>query len=119
MLVYLRNRKVEDGHTATGEKMAMKGFKVLMSSYKLYSKAVKMGQVGQKLLVRNGVIKSQLGPLKGWTAYRHIPALPTRSFREQWKALSTEVEASMPSMSSETKTRLEQMVLNRKKGGHE
>ncbi|GIP27493.1 iron-sulfur cluster-binding protein [Paenibacillus sp. J23TS9] len=117
MLVYLRNRKVERGYTAAGEKMAMKGFKMLMGSHKLFRKAVKAGQIGQKLIVRDGYIRSQLGPLKGWTAYRHIPALPKRSFREQWPGLSAEIERSIQPMPSEMEARMEEIVQARKKGG--
>lgn len=117
MLVYLRNRKVEKGYTDAGEKMAMRGFKVLMGNYKTFRKGVKLGQIGQKLLVRDGYIKSQMGPLKGWTAYRHIPALPKQSFRERWTGLEAEVKADLGTMSEEMKSRMEQMVSSRKKGG--
>jgi len=118
MLVYLRNRKVERGVTAPGEKMAMKGFKMLMGNHAWFEHAVKAGQLGQKLLVRDGVIKSRIGPLGGWTAYRHIPALPGKSFREQWTKLSSEAEKSFKPMADEMKSRMEKIVQERTKGGH-
>lgn len=117
MLVYLRNRKVERGYTAAGEKLAMKGFKMLMKSSGRFKQAVKLGQTGQKLLVRDGYIRSQFGPLKGWTAYRHIPALPSRSFRERWPQLDAEVGASLPPMPEAMKSRMESIVAGRKERG--
>ncbi|MED5015749.1 LutB/LldF family L-lactate oxidation iron-sulfur protein [Paenibacillus chibensis] len=117
MLVYLRNRKVERGYTAAGEKMAMKGFKMLMKSHKRFRKAVKAGQIGQKLLVRDGYIRSQIGPLGGWTAYRYIPELPKQSFREQWPGLAAEVEKSVQPMAADVKLRMEEIVKARGKGG--
>ncbi len=118
MLVYLRNRKVERGVTAPGEKMAMRGFKMLMGSHAWFERAVKAGQLGQKLLVRGGVIKSRIGPLGGWTAYRHIPALPKKSFREQWTKVTAEAENSFKPMTDEMKSRMEKIVQSRAKGGH-
>ncbi|BFH64067.1 LutB/LldF family L-lactate oxidation iron-sulfur protein [Paenibacillus azoreducens] len=118
MLVYLRNRKVERGAAASGEKMAMKGFKLLMGSHTRLKRAVKAGRIGQKLLVRDGYIKSRIGPLGGWTAYRHLPALPARSFREQWTEVSAAAEKSFKPMDEEIKSRMEEIVRGRAQGGH-
>lgn len=91
MLVYLRKRKVDKGGLVLDEKLGMQGFKVLMGGSNRLRLALKLGQIGQKLVVRDGVIKTKLGPLKGWNNYRHIPSLPKQSFRDSWKDLDIDL----------------------------
>lgn len=93
MLVYLRQRKVESGHTPKLEQLGFKGFRYVMSDAKRLKTALRLGRMGQKPLVREGKIKSKLGPLKGWNNYRYAPSLPDQSFRENWESLSKEISA--------------------------
>ncbi|WP_314591591.1 LutB/LldF family L-lactate oxidation iron-sulfur protein [Paenibacillus terrigena] len=117
MLVYLRNRKVEKGYGQTAEKIGMKGFAAIMSNSKRMRSVIKMGQIGQKLVARQGMIKTKIGPLKGWNSVRHLPSLPNQSFRERWEKLEQEVQASNPTMGDEVRQRMEQALEQRKNGG--
>lgn len=116
MLIYLRKRKVEQGHTRLDEKMGFKGFQFVMKNHNRFRYALKMGQMGQKLVLRDGVIKSKLGPLKGWNSHRHIPALPEKSFRDSWKALDLDLQEEMREMDAGMKSRMEKMKGSRKGG---
>lgn len=117
MLVYLRNRKVEKGYAETAEKIGMKGFAAIMSNSKRMRSVVKLGQIGQKLVLRDGLIKTKLGPLKGWNSVRYLPSLPGSSFREQWSTLSQDIRKEAPQMSHELQERMERIVQERKNGG--
>ncbi|CAM4374207.1 LutB/LldF family L-lactate oxidation iron-sulfur protein [Paenibacillus tarimensis] len=117
MLVYLRRRKVESGHGNRMESAGMKGFAAVAGKATWFKGAIKLGQLGQKLVVRNGGIRIKAGPLKGWNSYRVTPSLPKKSFRERWKTLSGEVQAEAAPMSAETRSRMEQLVREREKGG--
>jgi len=117
MLVYLRRRKVEAGHGNKAEGAGMKGFAALMSRSGRFNTVVKLGQIGQKFVARDGGIRLKVGPLKGWNTYRVLPALPKKSFREQWGTLEAEIRAGLNTMSPDIKQRMEQAVQNRAKGG--
>jgi L-lactate dehydrogenase complex protein LldF len=116
MLVHLRHRKVENGHTTADEKIGFKGFKYIMSNHNRFRRALKMGKLGQKLLLRDGVIKSKLGPLKGWNSHRHIPGLPSSSFRDSWKSLDEDLQHEMREMDAGMKDRLQKIKDSRGKG---
>lgn len=106
MLVYLRNRKVEHGHGDKAEHLGFKGFSYVMSDHKRYRRALAFGKLGQRLLVRDGWIKSKLGPLGGWNRYRQIPALPQQSFRDRWKTLENELAETAQQAGTEGLERL-------------
>ena len=63
------------------ESMGMKGFAAVVSNSKRFSAAIRLGQIGQKAVVRNNGISLKLGPLKGWNNYRVAPSLAKKSFR--------------------------------------
>ncbi|GEN36702.1 LutB/LldF family L-lactate oxidation iron-sulfur protein [Aneurinibacillus danicus] len=115
MLVYIRRQKVEEGHTPASERMAFKGFKYIMSNHRRFKRTVNLGRTGQKVVVRDGVITSKIGPLKGWTEYRYAPSLAEHSFRDSWRNLYAELEGSTPDMSSDVMKRLEEA--KKKQGG--
>ena len=123
MLVYLRRRKVERGFTDKGEGVGMKGFAAIMRNSKRYSRMIKVGRVGQKLLVRDGGIPSQLGPLKGWNSYRIAPKLADQSFREGWKSLHKELSENPEAIEPAIRERMEAELRKRQAGeggkGHE
>ncbi|MNR40067.1 Lactate utilization protein B [compost metagenome] len=96
------------------EQVGMKGFQYVMANYKIFAAAVKFAQFGQKLLVRDGAIKSKLGPLKGWNTYRHIPALPSSSFRDSWKDLDMDLQSELKEMQPERLQRMKQIIEDRK-----
>lgn len=119
MLIYLRRRKVEQGHGNKTEGAGMKGFGTLMKSAKRYTAAVRMGQLGQKLVARRGEIRTKLGPLKGWNSYRVLPSLPKRSFRQRFKTLDEEIRAGLKEMSPDIRARMEAAKRRQEQqGGH-
>lgn len=114
MLVSIRHRNVEANVTKAAEKLGMKAFKLIASNHKLYGRAMKLGRLGQLPLVNDGVIKSQMGPLKGWNRYRYAPALAQKSFRDSWKALDHDLQREMSEMSPEMKKRMQDIVAKRR-----
>ncbi|WP_027093075.1 LutB/LldF family L-lactate oxidation iron-sulfur protein [Cohnella thermotolerans] len=120
MLIYLRRRKVEKGYGNKLEGAGMKGFAAVMGNAKRYRMAVKMGQIGQKLVVRDGGIRTKLGPLKGWNSYRVAPSLPKMSFRQRFATLDQEIREGLREMSPDVKSRMEEAIKRRKQdgGGH-
>lgn len=117
MLVYLRNRKVKEGHKAAEESIGMKGYAYIMANPKRLRRVLRLGRVGQKLLLTDNVIKAKIGPLKGWNQYRHTPGLPAQSFREQWRTLDQELQQTRREMDETIKARLEKERTQRGKGG--
>ncbi|OBR67357.1 iron-sulfur cluster-binding protein [Paenibacillus oryzae] len=113
MLVYLRRRKVEDGHGSKLEGLGMGGFAAIMGSSRRLGGMLRLGKTGQRLLLRDGFIKSRLGPLKGWNAYRVTPALPKQSFRDRWPTLEQELRAGLQEMDASVSERLERRLQER------
>ncbi|WP_248924251.1 LutB/LldF family L-lactate oxidation iron-sulfur protein [Paenibacillus hamazuiensis] len=117
MLVYLRRRKVEAGYGNTLETIGMKGFSAAAGKAGVMKAAVKLGQIGQKLVAQNGGIRLKLGPLKGWNSYRVAPTLASKSFREKWDELKSETAGAGQQMAPEIKARMEEILKQRGKGG--
>ncbi|MBW5446847.1 iron-sulfur cluster-binding protein [Cohnella sp. CFH 77786] len=120
MLIYLRRRKVEAGRGNALETAGMKGFAAVMGNVKRYRTALKLGRIGQKLVVREGGIRLKVGPLKGWNAYRVAPSLAKETFRERWATLEQEIRSDLREMDPTMKERMERAAREREngKGGH-
>ncbi|CAM4062710.1 LutB/LldF family L-lactate oxidation iron-sulfur protein [Paenibacillus alkaliterrae] len=124
MLVYLRRRKVESGNGNKLESIGMQGFATIMGNSSRLGGMLRLGKLGQKLVVRSGVIKTKLGPLKGWNTYRVTPSLPKESFRDRWETLDQELKQGLKQMDSSMQNRMEELVRKREqeqkegKGGH-
>ncbi|MBN2984195.1 LutB/LldF family L-lactate oxidation iron-sulfur protein [Cohnella algarum] len=120
MLIYLRRRKVESGHGNKLESAGMKGFAQVMGNAKRFRAVLGMGKLGQKLVVRDGSIRTKLGPLKGWNSYRVTPSLPKQSFRQRFATLDEEIRSGLKEMNPEMRSRMERIVKEREhgKGGH-
>ncbi len=124
MLVYLRRRKVESGNGSKIESIGMQGFATVMGNSSRLGGVLRLGKLGQKLVVRSGVIKTKLGPLKGWNTYRVTPSLPKESFRERWNTLDQELKQGLKQMEPSMQNRMEELVRRREleekqgKGGH-
>ncbi|MFD5017968.1 LutB/LldF family L-lactate oxidation iron-sulfur protein [Paenibacillus sp. NPDC058367] len=114
MLIYLRRRKVERGYGDKAEGLGMKGFGAIMAKSQRFSSVMKVGRIGQKLLVRDGGIPSKLGPLKGWNNYRIAPKLADESFRESWKELQEELDKNSREMDPSIQKRMEDLLAKRK-----
>ncbi|RXT13533.1 LutB/LldF family L-lactate oxidation iron-sulfur protein [Ammoniphilus sp. CFH 90114] len=117
MLVYLRRKKAEQGYSPASERAAFKGFRYVMSNHKRYHLSLKVGSIGQLPLVNQGMIKSKVGPLKGWTSQRYAPSLAKQSFRDSWKALDLDVQAELQEMDPQVKKRMQEILASRGKGG--
>jgi L-lactate dehydrogenase complex protein LldF len=127
MLVYLRRRKAESGYAPAAEKLGMRGFAYVMSDHRRYEGALRLGKLGQKLVVRDGFIKTKLGPLKGWNSVRHTPQLPESSFRDRWETIRTQIygdaaggakhAAAARPMPPEIERRMREAVNRRGQGG--
>jgi L-lactate dehydrogenase complex protein LldF len=118
MLIYLRKRKVQANVTDLDERVGMKGFQVVMTNAKRFQGVLKLARLGQPLLARKGFIKARIGPLNGWNAYRHTPALPKHSFRERWDSLQQELQDQPQEMTESMRTKMQQALANRGKEGH-
>jgi L-lactate dehydrogenase complex protein LldF len=120
MLVYLRRRKVEAGRGSKAESLGMKGFAAVMGGVKRYRTALKLAQLGQKLVVRDGGIRMKLGPLKGWNSYRVTPTLADRSFRQRWETLEQEIRSGLSEIDPTVQKRMEQkrQEQGQEQGGH-
>lgn len=96
MLVHLRRRKVEIGHTPKGERMAFRMYGKAFRHAKAYTTGGKVARTLQRATIQDGTrmtwAQSIMGPLKGWTDHRHLPEPPARSFRERWPELQHEAE---------------------------
>lgn len=90
MLVHLRQRQVANGYGKPLERLAFDGYRRFFGKPGRYKFAVRMARVLQRPLVRDGKIKSRIGPLVGWTSSRDFPSVPKKSFRELWPELSQE-----------------------------
>lgn len=115
MLIYLRRRKVERGYGDKAEGLGMKGFGAIMAKSQRFNSVMKVGRIGQKLLVRDGGIPSKLGPLKSWNNYRIAPKLADESFRESWKGLQAELDKNSREMDPAIQKRMEDLLAKRKR----
>lgn len=115
MLVSLRRRKVEEGYGNKAETAGMKAFGTVVAKAGRYRTAIKAGQIGQKLVVRNGEISLKMGPLKGWNKYRVAPSLAKQSFRQSWGTLESEIRAEHREMNSAVRERMQQVLTERQK----
>jgi L-lactate dehydrogenase complex protein LldF len=124
MLVYLRRRKVESGNGSKIEAIGMQGFATVMGNSSRLGGVLRLGKLGQKLVVRSGVIKTKLGPLKGWNTYRVTPSLPKESFRDRWDTLDQELKQGLKQIEPSMQNRMKELVRKREqdekqgKGGH-
>ena len=86
ILVHMRKKAVKARSGPDGEALAMAAMARMFQSPALYGFAQKAAVLGQRPFSRGGMIRSLPGPLAGWTAMRDLPALPSQSFRQWWKA---------------------------------
>lgn len=65
------------------ERIAFRGFVILMNTPWLYLASLKLGRIGQ--VFHPLVDKTPLDPLQAWTHSRTFPKLASKSFHELWK----------------------------------
>lgn len=95
VLVHLRGKAVEHKKEEGGIRDKTQpihiGMKVMARSFRSrsrYERLQKMGRLGQKLFVKNGVISGLPGELSKWTAIRDVKPIPNQTFREWWRERS-------------------------------
>jgi L-lactate dehydrogenase complex protein LldF len=84
MLLKLRRDAVEQLGAPVGERLAMRGWRIGMSTAGLYRASQRLGRTGLRMLERRGKIRRLPPPLSGWTEQRDFPPFARRSFRERW-----------------------------------
>lgn len=85
MLLRLRADAVVAGRVTMMERMAMDGWKMLMSHPMLYRMGGQMASFGTRLVAQRGRIGWLPPPLGAWTQGRDFPAFAARSFHELWE----------------------------------
>jgi L-lactate dehydrogenase complex protein LldF len=72
------------------EELAMKLLAGVFASPRTFERMQKLGRLGQRLVVRGGVIRSLPGYLGGWTAVRDVFPIADQTFREWWRERETQ-----------------------------
>lgn len=95
VLVHLRGKVVEQKRESLSgrlapEALAMKTLGKVFTSPKRFERIQKLGRLGQRLKVNNGMIESLPGQLGGWTAVRDVYPVAPETFREWWRRRESE-----------------------------
>jgi len=94
MLVHLRRRKVEQGHTPTLERFAFRMFARTFGKASRYRVATRMAKGMQRRTIGEGrhmgILSKIAGPLAGWTDHRLLPNPEGGTFRDRWNQLLAE-----------------------------
>ncbi|WP_165072318.1 LutB/LldF family L-lactate oxidation iron-sulfur protein [Paludisphaera rhizosphaerae] len=81
----VRHKQATLAGKLSGENIAMQTVARVFASPRRYEAAQKAGRLGQKLMVKGGVIERLPGQLGGWTAVRDVYPIAPQTFREWWK----------------------------------
>jgi L-lactate dehydrogenase complex protein LldF len=99
MLLYLRHQLAEGAqhpenkNVTLGERLAMKGWRLTLSSTLALGLANRVARLLQWPLARGGRLRWLPPPLSAWTRHRSFPAL-VRPFRDRWKRLPNGSESA-------------------------
>jgi L-lactate dehydrogenase complex protein LldF len=83
-LLKLRRDAVEQIRALPAERVGMRGWRIAMSSAKLYRASARAARIGTRLIGRSGRIRRLPPPLHQWTHGRDFPPFAAQSFRERW-----------------------------------
>lgn len=92
VLVHLRGKVVDQQRRGTirerlaSERLAMQALARVFLNPHLYRRVQTSARLGQKPVVRDGMIPWLPGILSGWTAMRDAPVVADQTFREWWEA---------------------------------
>ncbi len=91
MLLHLRHeladgeRYPEERSATVGERLAMRGWRLTVSSPLALAIASRLGRLLQWPIVKSRRITRLPPPLSGWTKFRSFPALSPAPFRDRWR----------------------------------
>ena len=85
VLVHLRARVVDEGHSPMAERAAMRALAWTFADERRYRRAQGLARRGGRAFVRDGLI-SRLPGLGAWTDTRDLRPVPRQTFREWWDA---------------------------------
>lgn len=92
MLVTLRARYVARGKASQLERVAFRGYRVSFATPRRYKASFALLRVLQRGLAKGNQIDAQVGPLRGWTASRSLPAVAAHSFRSRFAEIKRELD---------------------------
>jgi L-lactate dehydrogenase complex protein LldF len=92
LLVHLRSKAPESAL----ERFSMSSLARAFAKRRSYERLQRTARLAQRPLVRDGVIRSALGPLSAWTSSRDLPAVPDQTFREWWRVRKGTEETGAP-----------------------
>jgi L-lactate dehydrogenase complex protein LldF len=84
VLVHLRACVVDEGHSPTAERAAMRALAWTFADERRYRRAQRLARAGGRAFVRDGLI-SRLPGLGAWTDTRDLRPVPRQTFREWWE----------------------------------
>jgi L-lactate dehydrogenase complex protein LldF len=84
VLLHLRGRAVA-ATAKRPERLAMRMLAWIFEARRRFALAEQLGRLGQRPLVRGGVLRRLPGPLSGWTRSRDLRPLARQSFRSWWQ----------------------------------
>jgi L-lactate dehydrogenase complex protein LldF len=85
VLLHLRAKAVEAGTGAASERAVMRSIAWLFGGPRRLAAAQRLGRVGQRAFVREGLIRRLPGPLAKWTRTRDLRPVAGESFRTWWR----------------------------------
>ena len=101
MLLHLRRQIAEEaGDVSWMERLAMRAWRLTLSSPSVLGLARLAARLAQWPLSRGGRLRRLPPPLSGWTRHRTFPALAATPFRTRWKRLRREDTDGTPQRSS-------------------
>ncbi|MCO1604001.1 LutB/LldF family L-lactate oxidation iron-sulfur protein [Desulfosporosinus nitroreducens] len=88
LLVKLRMRKTQSGHTPQVEQQIFKAYRYLFTREKTLRRALRLGAHLQRPFVRNHRITGGPPPLSNWTKSRTLPMVAPKPFMQIWADLN-------------------------------
>lgn len=88
LLVKLRMRKTQSGHTPQIEQQIFKAYRYFFTHEKTLRRALRLGAYLQRPFVRNHRITGGPPPLSNWTKSRTLPMVAPKPFMQLWADLS-------------------------------
>jgi L-lactate dehydrogenase complex protein LldF len=85
VLLHLRGQVGASAGQWNPEAMTMRRLAAIFASPTRYERAQRLGRLGQRAFVHDGVINHLPGPLAGWSQARDLQPLPKQPFRQWWR----------------------------------